>query len=167
MRHQRKVIHFCSVESLQSHTDTQLPVQKCSAEHEDAFWKALLGLASGRQGHSSGVWPSSRWQLLRVPAACWSTESLGLVGLGCLGRTGPPPGLAHLGGTMESGRWAGWARHTTDGGPTDNHTAPQRSRAMGPGQRGVHPESRGHGEHGKGLFREAPSFVPTLRMSPS
>lgn len=38
---------------------------------------------------------------------------------------------------------------------------------MGLGERGVHPGSREHGEHGKGLFREAPSFAPTFRMSSS
>lgn len=108
MKFQRKNIQFYSVESLQSHTDTQLHEQKGSAEQEDALWKALLGLDSGRQGHSSGVWLSTRWQFLTVPSCLWSTESLGQVGLRWLGRTGSPLKLAHLGGTTESRSWAGW-----------------------------------------------------------
>lgn len=111
MRFPRKGIQFYLAEILQRHADTQCPVWKCSAEHEDAFWKALLGLDSGREGHNSGVWPSSRWRLLRVPRCLRSPETLGQVGLKCLGRTGSPLGLVHLGGTrvQEVGR-VGWAQ---------------------------------------------------------
>lgn len=94
MKFQRKGTQFYSVETLQNHTDSQLPGQKGSNEHEDTLWKALLSL-------DSGVWPSTKWQLLRVPSCLWSTESLGQVGLRWLRRTESPLSLAHLG-------WVGW-----------------------------------------------------------
>lgn len=142
-------IHFCFLEIVPSHTGTQLPVQKCSAEHEDAIWKVLLGL-------DSGVWPSSRWQCLRVPAACGVQRAWGR----CRARTGSPLGLARLGGTTESRRWAGWARHTTHTGRMGHRTALRRSRAMGLEERGHTRRAEGMGNMGRVSLERCPPLCP-------
>lgn len=167
MRFQTKGTQHYSLELFQNHTNTQLPVQKGSTEHNDVFWKALLSLDSGRQGHSSGVWLSTRWQLLRVPSCLWSTECLGQVGLRWLWRTGSPLRLAQLGGTTESRIWAGWGGSTGDEALWTTKVLYRGAEPWVWGWGRYRLEGREYWQHGKGLFREVPGFVLTFRTSPS
>lgn len=63
-------MQFCSVDTLQGHTDAHPHVQKGSADQEDALWKALLGLASARQGIPQG----KDWVPLRLAHLGGTTE---------------------------------------------------------------------------------------------
>lgn len=106
---------YC-VETLQNHTDTQLPGQEDFNEHGDTFWKALLSLHSGRQGHFSGVGPSTKRQpQLPVEPGTSGAE---------MAEDWSPLRLAHL-------RWVGW-KHRREA--LHNPRALQRSLGLGEGK---------------------------------
>lgn len=88
----------------------------------------LFSAWTRRQGLSSVLPLSTKWQLLRVPSR------LGQVGLRWRRRLGSPLRLTPPGGTTEARRWAGW-----DG---SSHSALQRGRAMGPGEGEADPEGQ-------------------------